>query len=296
MTTGIYSQTLRNLIRHDDQRVILEFWANDIALNLGNHIVLDYLARPGSMTACHNVASTLVQKAGTGTLTTLRSDGADMSAAVNAVRNGGYVMEIKFHKDHSVCLFSTVADPDVEILEGWAGSGLRNRSVEPYMFIKSVYEHHDAGRIPKDDAADALQGAVSDQNLEENVGALTRCIATACGIEEMNFRVTVKYRALDNINAFQGTAKQEIKDYTARISAILYLEWLQTRRSGATVTLRCRKCFKKMPVARGPEIKWHHCRLHHEVYCDTCAIRLTPTRSREGAGRKCSRGDAMTRF
>lgn len=266
MPVGAYSQRLRNAIRHTDQRVILEFWGNDVQLDLGDWIVMGWVDKPGSMTACHNVADTLVVKAGTGGTTTVVSGAHDMSGAVAAVRNGGYIMEIKFHKDHSVCLISTTADSQVEILEGWAGGGEALGSVEPYMFVKTVYEDHNGGRIPKGTAADALDGACQGNDLARNVGLLTRCIADACGISAHDFKVTVKYRQLDNINTFDLAAGQSIARYTREVSEIVYRNTMP----GTSTGLRCRECFKKKPPWRITQGYWHHCATCREVHCDAC--------------------------
>ena len=264
---GAYSQAMRAMMLSDDHRDVLDLWANDCANAAADWIQLDYIRDPGSATACHNVANTLVDKAGTGALTTLVSGVDAMAPSVANVLNGGFVMEIKFHDDHSVLLISTLADPNVEILEGWAGGGVGlGGNVIPYRFTRSVYEDHELGRKTKAIASNALHGAVTGVNLAQNVGRLTRCVAGACGIHHIPFRVTVKMKALAVFGTWQLTTQNEITAATTRLARVVYDDLMP---SAHPVGLRCGRCFNKY-VFMSIMKRWHSCAPCHLAYCQEC--------------------------
>lgn len=300
---GPYAQRLRQMIKNQDHRVVLEFWANDIDFGIGGDpLTMMYLnGPPGNFTACHNVANTLVESLGTAPTITLVStnNGHNFAPAVALVRNGGVVMEVKFHNDHSVCVISTAGDPNVEVLEAWAGAGADINSVDAYCFVRSVFEDHDDCRPTRGNAADALAGAAAGQNLAVNVGLLTRCVADACGINHNPFQLTVKYRALDNINTFALNAQNGINRYTARLSEAIYRQYLL----GLAPSVRCRVCFREKPSWRITQGYWHHCTQNcAQVFCDTCgALRPRPVGhgylgSNWTRHRQCTAGHTMTMF
>lgn len=265
MPTGPYATRMRNLVRASgEKRVVLDFWANDIRRTLTNDFIAMYLEHPESFTACHNVANTLVSKMGTGDLTELqRSRRDDFAPAVAGIRNGGYVMEIKFHADHSVCLVSRAGETHVEHFEAWAGAGTDLGSVAAYLFTKSVFDDYEDCRPTRGDAADALAGLAAGTDLAENVGTLTRCNAEACGIGHDPFNVTVKYKALRSINDWEQETKREIKAWTEKLSEVVY-----HADHDEPHKLRCRVCLKKKGRGRA---HWWHCDDCEEVYCNHCA-------------------------
>jgi|GEM_PF-3833084 len=304
---GEYAQRLRQMVKNTEHRAVLEFWANDIDLNLGGDtLTMMYLnGRLGSFTACHNVANTLVEKAGTGAMTTLvNTNGDDFAPAVAAVRNGGCVMEVKFHDDHSVCILSRAGDGNVEILEAWAGAGVEHNSVDPYPFINSVFDHHDNCRPARNVAANALAQAAAGNNLAQAVGTLTRCVAGGCGIHHAPFKVTVKYRALDNINTFAMNTQTAVTTYTQQLSSLTYRELMGPANTNGT-GVRCRVCFKAKPSWRLIQGYWHHCESLgcRQVYCDGCGATTRPRPPRHGyfgsdwtRHRQCTANDVMTMF
>lgn len=296
---GPYAQRFREMIKNTEHRTVLEFWANDVDLTFGDQMTMAYLnGRPGNFTACHNVASTLVDRLGAGGLTMLDSSrGDDFAPAVGLVRNGGCVMEVKFRNDHSVCVISRGGETHVEVLEAWAGAGVENNSADPYCFIRSVFEDHEDRRPTRGAAADAIAQAAAGNNLANSVGLLTRCQAGACGINGPNWKLTVKYRLLDNINTFRIAAQQSITMTTERLSEITY------RTSMPVGTgVRCRVCFKKKPSWRILQGWWHHCATCQQVFCDACgALRPRPPGHGYGGSdwtrhRRCTANHTMTMF
>lgn len=292
---GPYTTRLRQLVTNDHRKPLLEFYANGLDPLCPTHVLMNYLERAGSITACHNIAQTLLEEMGTGTLTVDEENPVDVG---NLITTGGYIMEIKFARDHSVCLISSVADPRVEILEGWAGNDQAG-NVTPYEFVTSVFVTE--LRLTKANAAAALNLASTTNNLatrSTNVGLLTRCVAGGCGIHKGDFAVTINYAPLKNIGTWYLAAQTRIQEIKDQVELSSYMQNVYTPNTVITRGLICFRCTKRL-TWRFWQGYWHVCTTCREVYCDSCGDTFQRPTNRSLFGlsqlrhRQCPAGHTM---